>query len=143
MKYYTSENRREFVSRGKLWKLYMNGHCHLEIFRLPQAIKNSRQFLLLRTDISEKTVVGCPWMDTSSLFQNDAPNFKKEAFIIVEMCCGTAWLWKCGNWHPFVFLRKILKNLNLEICNIFTRPPCKALLFIVTILVPERNTMYK
>ena len=28
---------------------------HLEIFRLPQAIENSRQFLLLRTDISENS----------------------------------------------------------------------------------------
>ena len=31
---------------------------HLEIFSLPQAIENSRQFLRLPTDISEKTVAG-------------------------------------------------------------------------------------
>ena len=33
---------------------------HLEIFGLPQVIENSRQYLLLRTDILQKTVVGCP-----------------------------------------------------------------------------------
>ena len=39
----------------------MNGTVHLEIFSLPQAIENSREYLLLRTDIIQKTVVGCPW----------------------------------------------------------------------------------
>ena len=38
----------------------MNMNGHLEIFRLPQAIEQFRQFLLLRTDILQKTVVGCP-----------------------------------------------------------------------------------
>ena len=33
---------------------------HLEIFSLPQAIENSREFWLLRTDIIQKTVVACP-----------------------------------------------------------------------------------
>ena len=33
---------------------------HLEIFSRPQVIENSRQYLLLQTDISQKTVVGCP-----------------------------------------------------------------------------------
>ena len=42
----------------------------------------------------------------------------------------------------YVFKGK-LKNLNLEICNIFTWPPqCKAS-FIIINLVPERNTTYK
>ena len=47
----------------KFRKLYMNGtviYKFLELFSLPQAIENSRQFMLLRTDISQKTVVGCP-----------------------------------------------------------------------------------
>ena len=35
-----------------------NGHP--EIFSLPQITENSRQYLLLRTDIFPKTVVGCP-----------------------------------------------------------------------------------
>ena len=35
---------------------------HLEIFSRPQVIENSRQYLLLRTDILQKTVVGCPWL---------------------------------------------------------------------------------
>ena len=48
----------------KLRKLYMNGH--LESFSLPQAVENSRQLLLLRTDISQKTVTGCPWLTVAS-----------------------------------------------------------------------------
>ena len=31
-----------------------------EIFSRPHVIENSRQYLLLRTDILQKTVVGCP-----------------------------------------------------------------------------------
>ena len=31
------------------------------MFSLPQAIENSRPFLLLRTDILQKTIDGCPW----------------------------------------------------------------------------------
>ena len=33
----------------------------LEIFSLPQATENSSQFLFPRTDILQKTVVGCPF----------------------------------------------------------------------------------
>ena len=33
---------------------------HLQIFSCPQANENSRQYLLLPTDNSQKTVVGCP-----------------------------------------------------------------------------------
>ena len=42
---------------------------------------------------------------------------------------------------PYVFTGKS-KYLNLEICNIFTWPLSKAMLFIIITLVPERNTMY-
>ena len=34
-------------------------NSHLEIFSLPQEMENSSQNLLLRTDILQKTVVGC------------------------------------------------------------------------------------
>ena len=49
----TSENRREF--RASKFVREWNGH--LEIFSLPQVIENSRQYLLLQTDILQKTVV--------------------------------------------------------------------------------------
>ena len=52
--YYFPENFINFENCVHEW----NGH--IEIFSLPQAIENSRQFLLLRTDISQNTVVGCP-----------------------------------------------------------------------------------
>ena len=45
---------------GKLRKIVHEWNGHLEILSLPETIDNSRQFLLLRTDISQKTVVGNP-----------------------------------------------------------------------------------
>ena len=51
------EKRREFTITSKIADEWDG---HLEIFRLPQGIENSRQFLPLRTDILQKTVVGCP-----------------------------------------------------------------------------------
>ena len=53
---YTSENRREFIRQAS--KIIHKWNDHLEIVSRPQVIKNSRQYLLLRTDISQKTVVG-------------------------------------------------------------------------------------
>ena len=35
---------------------------HLEICSRPQVMEDSRQYLLLRTDILQKTVVGWPWL---------------------------------------------------------------------------------
>ena len=51
-------NHREFIKLASKFVREWNGH--LEIFSLPQVIENSRQYLLLRTDILQKTVVGCP-----------------------------------------------------------------------------------
>ena len=41
-----------------LRKLDMNGTGRLEIFSRPQVIENFRQYMLLRTDILQKTTVG-------------------------------------------------------------------------------------
>ena len=92
LKFYESENfsdssvHRSFESRKffffpnpgcEMWKIKLrkiignllkgskvvhewNGH--LEIFICPQVIVNSRQYLLVRTGILQKTVVGCPWL---------------------------------------------------------------------------------
>ena len=49
------ESHRDFIRQAS--KIVHEWNCHVKIFSLPQAIENSRQFLHLRTDISEKTVV--------------------------------------------------------------------------------------
>ena len=36
------------------------GSDHPEIFSCPQVIENSRQHLVLRKDILQETIVGCP-----------------------------------------------------------------------------------
>ena len=51
---------------GDLWKKFRKLYIHewngyREIFSRRQVIENSRQYLVLRTDILQKTVVGCPW----------------------------------------------------------------------------------
>ena len=52
------ENREKFIRCAT--KIVHKWNSHLEIFSLPQAIENVRQFFLLRTDILQKTVDGCP-----------------------------------------------------------------------------------
>ena len=56
----TSENRREFIRQAL--KIVHEWNGNLEIFSRPQVRENSRQYLLLGTDIDilKKTVVGCP-----------------------------------------------------------------------------------
>ena len=46
--------------------MHEKGAGHQEIFSDPQAIENSRQFLVHWTDILQNTVVGCPWEDSWS-----------------------------------------------------------------------------
>ena len=44
----------------KAWKLVHEWNVHLEMFSRPQAKENFRQYLLLRTDIIQKTVLRRP-----------------------------------------------------------------------------------
>ena len=60
----TPQNRREFI-RWAL-KILHEWNGHLEIFSPPQGIKSSKQNLRLRTDILQKTVVGCPGITTTN-----------------------------------------------------------------------------
>ena len=50
------QNCREFI--GRAWKNVHDWNGHLEIFSRPEVTENSRQHLLLRTNILQKTVVG-------------------------------------------------------------------------------------
>ena len=59
MKNQTSEYRGEFISSAS--KIVHEWNGGQDIFSRPQVIENSRQYLLLPTDILQKTVVGCPW----------------------------------------------------------------------------------
>ena len=63
---FTDTNRREFIRYASkiVHEWLTNGNGHLAIFSLSQAIENFREFLLLRTDILQKTVVGCSWWMT-------------------------------------------------------------------------------
>ena len=64
MKNQTPENRREFIRSALKISHEWNGH--LESFSPPQGIKSSMQNSRLRTDILEKTVVGCPGITTNN-----------------------------------------------------------------------------
>ena len=52
--------RWEKRSGDEVAKIVHEWNGHIEIFSLPQSIENYTQFLLLRTDIMQKTVVECP-----------------------------------------------------------------------------------
>ena len=69
MKNYTSENRREFIRQAS--KIVHEWNVNVGIFSYPQAKENSRQYLLLRTDILQKTVVGCPCRFSAYAIQPD------------------------------------------------------------------------
>ena len=45
---------------GKASKIVHEWNGHAESFSRSELVENSRQYLLLRTDILQKTVVGCP-----------------------------------------------------------------------------------
>ena len=62
MKNQTSENRREFIREAS--KIVREWNVYLEIF--------SR---LLRTDILQKTVVGCPWLNNVKFRKRRVPSF--------------------------------------------------------------------
>ena len=52
--------RLQKIVRNFFSKIVPEWNTCLEIFSRIQVIENSRQYLLLRTDILQKTVVGCP-----------------------------------------------------------------------------------
>ena len=85
MKNYTLEKRKEFIRY--VTKIVHEWTCHLEIFSLPQAIENSRQFLLLRTDILQKIVVGCPesWHQWNFLL-HDGTVFTDLVYSKISFC---------------------------------------------------------
>ena len=62
MKNQTSENRREFIREAS--KIVREWNVHLAIF--------SR---VLRTDILQKTVVGCPWLNNVKFRKRRVPSF--------------------------------------------------------------------
>ena len=78
MKNQPSENRREFIRKAS--KIVHEWNVHLEILSRPQAKENSRQCLLLRTDIIQKTVAGCPWVLACRASENKISNVSKWSF---------------------------------------------------------------
>lgn len=61
----------ESESLGFIFSTRNSLTCRLHIFSRPQVIENSRQYLLLRTDILQKTVVGCPWYFKDGSFKKE------------------------------------------------------------------------
>ena len=77
MKNQTSENRREFIREAS--EIVHEWSVHLEIFSRLQAEENSRQYLILRTDILQKTVIECPWL-------NNVKFRKRRALTSLRFC---------------------------------------------------------
>ena len=71
----TSENRNGFIRKASKTVHEWNGHP--DFFSRPQVIEYSRQYLLLRTDILQKTVVECPCKVSAA----------QASLFIVQCCC--------------------------------------------------------
>lgn len=85
----TFENRRE-VTRKTLNGLdeWIN---YTDIFCLSYVVENSRQYVLLQTDILKKTVTGCPWRDMSerkNITSLEKDKKKKSVGITYQKCPG-------------------------------------------------------
>ena len=113
----TSENRRKLIRKAShcTWK---NGHR--------QEVENFRQYLLGRTAILQKTVVGCPWT-VLRLFcycQNHGFGSPREPHQL------PSWI---------LHLVAFTKNLKLFCCSVSWREPFSKIR--VFILATERNQL--
>ena len=75
----------------KASKIVHERNGHLELFSRPQITENSRQYLLLRTDILQKTIVGYPCVVEILTFESvtiENELFHSLAvFSYVAACC--------------------------------------------------------
>ena len=107
-----SENRRAYVKHVRASNIAQRWKGHREIFSPPQVIENSTQYLLLRTDILQKTVVGCPWwrsakglakVNTSAMTRF---RFNKET----KVASGLQYYWKSmKRWH----MKMVVPSINV------------------------------
>ena len=72
---------------NKLRQLYLNGKI-VSKFLAVLKLENYRQYLLLRTDNSQKTVVGCPWQKQLKEEKNLSQGRNCElGALMLEICC--------------------------------------------------------
>ena len=68
----TSENTREVDTKPPKILVECNGYP--EMFSLSGAVESFRRYLLIRTDILQKTVDGCPWTPLIKIFSSGSKN---------------------------------------------------------------------
>ena len=91
-------------------KIEHEWNVHLEIFIRPQEKENSRQYLLLRTDILQKEVVGCTCYHPVSIIPVIAKVFER----IVDN--------QGYNYLRWRRIRYIAVNLGFEVFILLTSP---------------------
>jgi len=109
-------------------------HCsHLEIFSRPQVIENFRQYMLLRTDILQKTVVGCPWTIAQTVTHQFADENGKQPqlylcstrvvasdrawsglFQVAQVLLGFCWPRRVSALVSFLKVLLLLSTINLK-----------------------------
>ena len=88
----------------------MKRNGYLEIFSLPQVIENCRQFLLLRTDILQKTVVGSFQAQPVYLHRKG-----EGSLLLSEFECPRTILIKQQQQQQHIFfIKKLKKKITLD-----------------------------
>ena len=96
----------------KASKIVRERNGHLEIFSRPQVIENSRQYLLLRTDILQKTILGYP-VSWKVILTFESVTIENElfhslaVFSYVAACCFNIFIWNLN-----LFARWALCEVN-------------------------------
>ena len=83
-------------------KIVRKWNDHLEIFSLPQVIENSRQYLVLRTTILQKIIVGFP-LKVSILRQREMWFPDRGLFIGFAFQARIWVISNCGLWKEVTF----------------------------------------
>ena len=91
----------------------MKRNGYLEIFSLPQVIENCRQFLLLRTDILQKTVVGCPCLSSMIFLLGTTCLPSQEGRSEFE-CPRTIIIKQQQQQQHIFFIKKLKKKTTLD-----------------------------
>ena len=113
---FESENFRFPNLGSEMWKIKLQKivgnllgsfeNCtRMEQSRKTQVIQNFRQYLLLRTDILQKTVFGCPCHTFSVSF---------SAFFVA--------IWVAWNWHPSL-IQYLTLTFGIKRCKRFLSLP--------------------
>ena len=104
---------------------------------LPQVKEHFRQYLFLRTDILQKTVVGCPWtefgnsLNKTNLFRSYANQCISDSVLLLTLSIFRMPVIKMPSWksnRSWEIMTFVSKSFKLRVINVFDLSTSLALL---------------